>query len=142
MEGDAHDEDLLTRMTWSGITQGDVMQITLNRTEIIGSAVFVLNGTSAERSQMRLFAGASTDYNLNTECNEGVPVTNEGAVNCFMINVDYLQIVYDDSGSSLVIDELFLYEFFDAAQYGTITTNGVANLSRPIIGPIPIGTSN
>ena len=69
-------------------------------------------------------------------------MSNEGAVNCFMVNVDYLQIVYDDSGSSLVIDELFLYKEFDVAQYSTQTTNGVIILDKPISGPIEVGTTN
>jgi len=46
--------------------------------------------------------------------------------------------MYDElTGSSLVIDELHVHEEFDAAQYGTWTTNGVIVNNKQILGVIP-----
>ena len=86
----------------------------MNNERSLGSAVFVLN--TNDRSQIRLFVGSSTDYTMNTECNDGQPATNDGAINCLSGQAEYIHIMYDDTvGSSLVYDELYVFKEFDAA---------------------------
>ena len=77
--------------------------------------IFVLN--TNDRAQIRLYAGPSTDYTLNTPCNEGLPATNDGVYNCFSIGSTYIHVVYDDPDGAvcLVWDELFVHSEFDAA---------------------------
>ena len=44
-------------------------------------------------ADLRLFAGSSSDYTLNTECNEGQPVTSDGVINCGVMAADYIHII-------------------------------------------------
>ena len=54
----------------------------------------VLNNEIPSIEEIKLYAGSSTDYSLNTECDGGRPVTNWGVVNCFASGASYIHILF------------------------------------------------
>ena len=70
--------------------------------------------SNSQRRSIKMYAGYSTDPSLNTECNAGEPMTNDGVINCFVTGAQYLQIVFDDvSAIDLELNELSIFSQYD-----------------------------
>ena len=97
------------------LNTGQILQAQLSGGPLdIGTLVLMQNNAILRRQEIRIFAGSSTDYTLNTECNRGQPVSNAGVISCDISAVSYIQILYSDTTISTL--DLLLAEFYVYAE--------------------------
>ena len=110
------DDNFLTYLRWTGLVVGSTLQIALSQPAYVGAVIFVLAEADNNRCLIRLYAGSSPDdSSLNTECNGGSAFYQDGAVNCFVENVSYLLIEYEESTDSrLYFEEILIFSQYDA----------------------------